>query len=110
MIFAFASRSSDVFLSNNWRPGWRGDRADALQRCGDRRDRALRWSPSASAGHKASAASAPAQVGPDHVRSIRCRRPSLSMLPVLISQLVVVLKDTAIGYQITSWRWSGRAR
>ena len=27
--------------------------------------------------------------------------PSNSMLPVLISQLVVVLKDTAIGYQIT---------
>lgn len=35
------------------------------------------------------------------MRSIQLPQAITSMLPVLISQLVVVLKDTAIGYQIT---------
>ena len=35
------------------------------------------------------------------MRSILLPQAITSMLPVLISQLVVVLKDTAIGYQIT---------
>jgi glutamate transport system permease protein len=35
------------------------------------------------------------------MRSILLPQAIASMLPVLISQLVVVLKDTAIGYQIT---------
>ena len=35
------------------------------------------------------------------MRSILLPQAVTSMLPVLISQLVVVLKDTAIGYQIT---------
>ena len=35
------------------------------------------------------------------MRSIMLPQAITSMLPVLISQLVVVLKDTAIGYQIT---------
>jgi glutamate transport system permease protein len=35
------------------------------------------------------------------MRSILVPQAVTSMLPVLISQLVVVLKDTAIGYQIT---------
>lgn len=35
------------------------------------------------------------------VRSILLPQAITSMLPVLVSQLVVVLKDTAIGYQIT---------
>jgi glutamate transport system permease protein len=35
------------------------------------------------------------------MRSIQLPQAVTSMLPVLISQLVVVLKDTAIGYQIT---------
>ncbi len=35
------------------------------------------------------------------MRSILLPQAITSMLPVLVSQLVVVLKDTAIGYQIT---------
>ncbi len=35
------------------------------------------------------------------MRSILLPQAITSMLPVLISQMVVVLKDTAIGYQIT---------
>ena len=35
------------------------------------------------------------------MRSVLLPQAVASMLPVLISQLVVVLKDTAIGYQIT---------
>ena len=35
------------------------------------------------------------------MRAILLPQAVTSMLPVLISQLVVVLKDTAIGYQIT---------
>ena len=35
------------------------------------------------------------------VRMIQLPQAVAAMLPVLISQLVVVLKDTAIGYQIT---------
>ncbi|MBU3752080.1 MAG: ABC transporter permease subunit, partial [Mycobacterium sp.] len=35
------------------------------------------------------------------MRSILLPQAVASMLPVLVSQLVVVLKDTAIGYQIT---------
>ena len=35
------------------------------------------------------------------MRSILLPQAVTSMLPVLISQMVVVLKDTAIGYQIT---------
>jgi len=35
------------------------------------------------------------------MRSILLPQAVTSMLPVLVSQLVVVLKDTAIGYQIT---------
>lgn len=35
------------------------------------------------------------------MRTIQLPQAITSMLPVLISQLVVVLKDTAIGYQIT---------
>ena len=35
------------------------------------------------------------------MRAILLPQAITSMLPVLISQLVVVLKDTAIGYQIT---------
>ncbi len=35
------------------------------------------------------------------MRTILLPQAITSMLPVLISQLVVVLKDTAIGYQIT---------
>ncbi|MCE9514348.1 MAG: ABC transporter permease subunit, partial [Mycobacterium sp.] len=35
------------------------------------------------------------------MRSVLLPQAITSMLPVLISQLVVVLKDTAIGYQIT---------
>ncbi|PRC55340.1 glutamate ABC transporter permease, partial [Mycobacterium sp. ITM-2017-0098] len=35
------------------------------------------------------------------MRSILLPQAITSMLPVLISQLVVVLKDTALGYQIT---------
>lgn len=35
------------------------------------------------------------------MRSILLPQAITSMLPVLISQLVVVLKDTAIGYVIT---------
>jgi glutamate transport system permease protein len=35
------------------------------------------------------------------MRSILLPQAVTAMLPVLVSQLVVVLKDTAIGYQIT---------
>jgi glutamate transport system permease protein len=35
------------------------------------------------------------------MRSIMLPQAITSMLPVLVSQMVVVLKDTAIGYQIT---------
>ncbi len=35
------------------------------------------------------------------MRSILLPQAVTSMLPVLVSQMVVVLKDTAIGYQIT---------
>jgi glutamate transport system permease protein len=35
------------------------------------------------------------------MRTILLPQAVTSMLPVLVSQLVVVLKDTAIGYQIT---------
>ena len=35
------------------------------------------------------------------MRSILLPQAITSMLPVLVSQMVVVLKDTAIGYQIT---------
>lgn len=54
------------------------------------------------------------RTGHDHrgqtMRSILLPQAITSMLPVLISQLVVALKDTAIGYQIPSWRWSAKAR
>ncbi len=43
------------------------------------------------------------------MRSILLPQAVTSMLPVLISQLVVVLKDTAIGYQITFLEMVGRA-
>ncbi|VEG54009.1 amino acid ABC transporter membrane protein 2, PAAT family [Mycolicibacterium aurum] len=47
------------------------------------------------------AASALGMTSGQTMRSILLPQAITSMLPVLISQLVVVLKDTAIGYQIT---------
>ncbi len=50
---------------------------------------------------QAEAASALGLTWSQTMRSIQLPQAITSMLPVLISQLVVVLKDTAIGYQIT---------
>ncbi|ANI39481.1 amino acid ABC transporter permease [Mycolicibacterium vaccae] len=50
---------------------------------------------------QAEAASALGMTSGQTMRSILLPQAITSMLPVLISQLVVVLKDTALGYQIT---------
>ena len=50
---------------------------------------------------QAEAASALGLTWGQSMRSIQLPQAITSMLPVLVSQMVVVLKDTAIGYQIT---------
>ena len=99
MIFAyFLFALYGVFLQTTG-AGRCGHGPDALQRCGDRRDRAVGVA-SLPRG-QSEAASALGLSWGQTMRSILLPQAIASMLPVLISQLVVVLKDTAIGYQIT---------
>ena len=79
--------------------GGRHHRPDALQRRRHRRDRPCRHQRAAPRTVGGRVRAGP-ELGSDHA-AILLPQAVTSMLPVLISQMVVVLKDTAIGYQIT---------
>ena len=101
MIFAyFLFAQYDVFPSEVPGAGRRHHRADAVQRRGHRRDRPRRRQLACRAGRPRPPSALGMRWG-QTMRSILLPQAITSMLPVLISQMVVVLKDTAIGYQIT---------